>query len=165
MRLFAALRRRRASWRLRKSLAANSDARLDDLVIPDGLDGHIHLAHVLRTAAGFIVVDVVRLDGALFGAPSIDEWTVMGDGRSHKFRNPVAANHARVQAVRALLPRVPVHGLVVLLGAVSFPKGHPEGTATLHDLPAALAALPRAPGGPDWDEAWYGLAACTSASA
>lgn len=157
------LRRRRSyRWRLRAELTAHGDALLRDLVIPDGLDGQIHVSHVLRTDAGFVVVDVVPVAGAVFGAPSIDEWTVMAGRRAHKFRNPVVSNRARVLAVRGLVPGVPVHGLVVLLGRVSFPKGTPQGTVTIDTLGAALAALPKAPAGADRDEAWYGLAACAA---
>lgn len=158
-------RRRRFGARLRRLLVLHSDARVRDVVIPDGMDGHIQIDNVLRTAAGFVIVDVVRVSGAVFGGTSIDEWTVMTGGRSHKFRNPVALNNARVLAVRQLVPGVPIHGLVVLLGQVTFPKGTPARTVTLETLPAALAALPQMPPvtAVNVDEAWYGLSASAGA--
>ncbi|MCA1798956.1 MAG: NERD domain-containing protein [Xanthomonadaceae bacterium] len=155
-------RRRSYRWRLRAVLRAHGDALLRDLLIPDGLDGQIHVSHILRTDAGFVVVDVVPVAGAVFGAPSIDEWTVMAGRRAHKFRNPVASNRSRVLAVRSLVPGVPVHGLVVLLGPVSFPKGTPQATVTIDTLGEALDALLAAPPGAAWDDAWYGLAACAA---
>lgn len=158
------LLRRRAMQpgpRLRRILDASCEAWVRDLVIPDGLDGHIHIAHLLRTAAGFVVVDVVRVTGAVFGAPNIDEWTVIIEGRSRKFRNPVAANRARRIAVSGMVPTVPVHGVVVLLGAVEFPKGVPEGTATLDTLRASLEALPARTANANLDEAWYGIASAS----
>ena len=159
-------RRRRYGARLRRILVLHSDARIRDVVIPDGMDGHIQIDNVLRTAAGFVVVDVVRVSGAVFGGATIDEWTVMAGGRSHKFRNPVAPNNARVLAVRQLVPGVPVHGLVVLLGQVSFPKGTPARTVTLETLPAALTTLPHLPPvtAVNVDEAWYGLSASAGAA-
>ncbi|MEX0900107.1 MAG: nuclease-related domain-containing protein [Gammaproteobacteria bacterium] len=158
-------RRRRYGARLRRLLVLHSDARIRDVVIPDGIDGHIQIDNVLRTAAGFVIVDVVRVSGAVFGSSTIDEWTVMAGGRSHKFRNPVAPNDARVLAVRQLVPGVPVHGLVVLLGKVSFPKGTPARTVTLETLPATLSALPHMPPvtSVNVDEAWYGLSASAGA--
>ena len=164
---FAWRRRRQLGPRLRRTLVLNSDARVRSVVIPDGLDGHIQIDHVLKTHAGFVVVDVVRASGAVFGGDQIDEWTAMSAGRSHKFRNPLATNNVRVLAVRALVPGVPVHGLVVLLGAVTFPKGTPARTVTLETLPAALAALPHRPPNPavNVDDAWYGLTAASAAAA
>lgn len=154
-------RRRQLGPRLRRLLVLHSDARVRDVVIPDGLDGHIHIDNVLRTKAGFVVVDVVRANGPVFGGDRIDEWTVMGRGRGHKFRNPLAANNARVLAVRSLVPGVPTYGLVVLLGDVTFPKGIPPQTVTLDTLSAALNALPPLPQttAVNVDEAWFGLAA------
>lgn len=154
-------RRRQYGPRLRRLLVLHSDARVREVVIPDGLDGHIQVDNILRTKAGFVVVDVVKANGAVFGGDRIDEWTVMGGGRAHKFRNPLAANNARVLAVRALVPGVPVYGLVILLGEVSFPKGTPARTVTLDSLSAALQALPQLPPTPavDVDQAWYGLSA------
>ena len=157
-------RRRQLGPRLRRLLVLYSDARARDVVIPDGLDGHIQIDHVLRTKAGFVVIDVVKLDGPVFGGDRIDDWTVMGRGRGHKFKNPLAANNARVLAVRTLVPAVPVYGLVVLLGDVSFPKGTPSRTVTLETLPAALNALPQLPENANLnvDEAWYGLASAAT---
>lgn len=162
--LIARVRRRRGyRHRLRAALVAHGDALLRDLVIPDGLDGQIHVSHLLRTGKGFVVIDVIPVAGAVFGAPSIDEWTVMHGRRAHKFRNPVVSNRARVLAARALVPGVPVHGLVVLLGPVSFPKGTPPATVTIETLADALDALPAVAGGAaGWDDAWYGLAACSA---
>jgi hypothetical protein len=159
-------RRRQLGPRLRRTLVLHSDARVRDVVIPDGLDGQIQIDHVLKTAAGFVVIDVVRASGAVFGGDQIDDWTVMARGRSHKFKNPLATNNVRVLAVRALVPGVPVHGLVVLLGTVTFPKGTPARTVTLETLPAALSALPHRPPNPavDVDQAWYGLAASAGAA-
>lgn len=154
-------RRRQPGPRLRRILDTSSDAWVRDLVIPDGLDGHIHISHLLRTAAGFVVVDVVRVTGAVFGAPNIDEWTVMAEGRARKFRNPVANNRSRRIAVETMVPAVPVHGVVVLLGEVTFPKGVPDSVATLDTLKERLAGLPAASGG-NWDEAWYGIAAAAN---
>lgn len=153
-------RRRQYGPRLRRLLVLHSDARVRDVVIPDGLDGHIQIDHVLRTKAGFVVIDVVKVNGPVFGGDRIDDWTVMGRGRGHPFKNPLAANNARVLAVRGLVPGVPVYGLVVLLGDVSFPKGTPARTVTLETLAAALDALPTLPPttAVDIDEAWYGLA-------
>jgi hypothetical protein len=108
-------------------------------------------------------VDVVRVDGAVFGADRMDEWRVLDRGRSLKFRNPAVVNRDRVRAVQHLLPGLPVHGVVVLLGNVDFPKGRPDGVVTLDTIVPHIQQLPleiSAVG--SWDEAWFGLAACAT---
>jgi hypothetical protein len=155
--------RRSLDWKLERALSRCSTARVAELYIPDGMDGQIHVPHVLRTAAGFVVLDVLRMDGAVFGAERIDDWTVMAGGRSNKFRNPVVANRSRVLAVELLIPGLPVHGLVLLLGDVTFPKGQPDGVVTLDTLEQRVSGLPMvAPTVVGWDEAWFGLAACAT---
>lgn len=162
------LRRRRNRMpgpRMRKILGATSHRWMRDLVIPDEIDGHIHVSHLLETDAGFVVLDVTRVDGAIFGAARMDQWSVVRGGRSTHFRNPLQANRNRVRAVSHLAGDIPVHGLVVLLGDVAFPKGRPAGVTSLDDLPESLAALPPAADAAHRtgrDEAWFGLAACTS---
>lgn len=157
------LRRRSYEARLDRVLTQASTARAVELTIPDGMDGQIHIPQVLRTAAGFVVVDVVRVDGAVFGAERMDEWRVLHQGRSLKFRNPASINRDRVRAVQHLLPGMPVHGVVVLLGAVEFPKGSPKGVVTLETLGPYLQQLPlETPAIGGWDEAWFGLAACAT---
>lgn len=156
-------RRNRYEARLERALARATTARASELTIPDGMDGQIHVPHVLRTAAGFVVLDVVRVDGAVFGGERMDEWTVLVGGRARKFRNPTMANQARVHAVEHLIPGLPVHGMVVLLGEVEFPKGRPDGVVTLAALEEGLASLPLCtPMVGDWDEAWFGLRACAT---
>lgn len=164
--LFFWWRHRRSGFEARfaRLIAGRSQAWVRELYIPDGMDGQIHVPHVIRTAAGFVVIDVIRVHGSVFGGDQIDEWAVIVNGHARKFRNPVATNRARVLAVRGLVPGIPVHGRVVLLGEVAFPKGRPDEVLTLDTLGAELADLPvAAPARGDWDEAWYGLAACANA--
>ncbi len=156
-------RRRGAEATLARLMKERSQAWVRELYIPDGMDGQIHVPNVIRTAAGFVVIDVIRVHGSVFGGEQIDDWTVIVNGHSRKFRNPVTTNRARVLAVRGLVPGVPIHGRVVLLGDVAFPKGCPKDVLTLDTLGAELAGLPAASGSRDWDEAWYGLAACANA--
>lgn len=156
-------RRRGFEARLDRVLAQASSARAVELTIPDGIDGQIHIPQVLRTAAGFVVVDVVRVDGAVFGAARMDEWRVLDRGRSLKFRNPAVINRDRVRAVQHLLPGLPVHGVVVLLGNVEFPKGRPDGVVTLDTVVQHIQQLSlEVPAVGNWDEAWFGLAACAT---
>lgn len=107
---------------------------LYDVIIPDGLDGHIHLDYLLLTRERLLVVDTLEVQGVVFGAPRMDEWAVMQGHRRHAFRNPLYALQDRVAAVKAMAPGVPVEGLAVFTRGAEFPKGVPEGTLTHADL-------------------------------
>ena len=52
--------------RLLATIKAISADHLHDVVIPDGLDGHIHLDLVLLTGHGILVLDVKDHDGSVF---------------------------------------------------------------------------------------------------
>lgn len=111
-----------------------SAAQLADVLIPDGLDGEIHLEHLLLTPRGILVLDLRNATGAVFGGEQMDDWTVLSAHRRYTFRNPMGALVARVQAVRRLAGQVPVTGRVVIVGDVEFPGGRIPGTVTLEDL-------------------------------
>jgi hypothetical protein len=133
--------------RLTRRLRARPDSvfrrisrqRLKDVLIEDGLDGEIHLEHVMLTAHGALVVDLRNADGAVFGGPRLEEWKVMSGQRRFAFRNPLEPLAARVQAVERLVYPVPVFGRVVFVGEVEFPGGSVEQVSTLSELEAEFA--------------------------
>jgi hypothetical protein len=132
---------RRRQISLKQVLRRISAARLVDVLIPDGLDGEIHLDHLLLTPQGLVVVDIRNVHGSVFGGEQMDDWTVLSSVRRYTFRNPLGALAARVHAVRRLAGQVPVTGRVVLVGQhVDFPGGHIPGVITLPDLEQEFGA-------------------------
>lgn len=119
---------------LNRLLRAHAHSVLADVVIPDGVDGYIHLDYLLLTPTGLRVVDTLNVQGVVFGAPRMDEWTVMQGHKRHSFRNPLYGLQDRVAAVRSLAIDVEVEGAVVFCRGAHFPKGLPEGTLEYHDL-------------------------------
>ncbi len=111
-----------------------SRQRLQDVVIDDGLDGEIHLEHVMLTGRGVLVIDLRNASGAVFGGPRLEQWKVMAGERRFAFRNPLEPLAARVQAVERLVRPVPVSGRVVFAGPVEFPGGAVERVSTLTEL-------------------------------
>lgn len=134
--------------------------RLDDVIIDDGLDGEIHLEHVLLTPLGILVVDLRNVDGALFGGDRMDQWTVMDGGRRFTFGNPLEPLHARINAVRHLAGGVPVIGRVVLTGRVDFAGGAIDKVCELSVLEQEFRQADAADGGRSVDafqRAWSRL--------
>ncbi len=118
------LLRRKRALTVTKLLDIVAIERLQDVVIPNGLDGDIQLEYVLLTVKGILVIDVKRFAGVVFAGEQIDEWTVAGKQRRFKFRNPLGALRDRVTAVSQVVPGAPVSGHV-LFAAAQFGKDRP----------------------------------------
>lgn len=119
---------------LRRVLDRIAYERLEDVDVPDGLGGMIHLEQVLLTHRGILIIETRSLDGMIFAGERLDQWSAMHDKRRHTFDNPMPAVRARIASVRALAPDTPVHGRVVFLGEVAFPRGAPTGVTTVDGL-------------------------------
>jgi len=136
--------RRRRKDRVGRALQTISVQRLDDILLPDGMGGQIHVAHLLLTAHGLVVIDVKHFRGMVFGSDRMEEWTVMAERRRFTFPNPQAALYDRVAALRQLVRDVPVHGHVLFDLGADFTKGRPKHVV----YPAELQELyPKPPPG------------------
>jgi hypothetical protein len=125
--VFAALWwRRRSSDEFLRTLGAIAVASLEDVLVPDGMGGQIHVAHLLLTAHGLIVVDVKPFRGVIFASDRMEEWTVIAERRRFAFPNPQPALYDRVAAVRALAKELPVTGYVLFGEGADFSKGRPK---------------------------------------
>ncbi len=108
--------------------------RLTDVVIPDGVDGEIHLEHLVLTDRGILVLELRNAAGALFAGERLDEWRVIDGARRFTFRNPLPPLEARVRSVALLADGAPVVGRVAIIGQVSFAGGRPDRVTTLSEL-------------------------------
>lgn len=152
-------RRRRRRPTIADALRAVSVDRLEDVVVPDGLGGEIHLEHLLLTANGILVVNVKLYEGAIFAGERMDQWTAIGSSGRSTFQNPLPNLHDRVHAVRQLVRDVDVRGFVVFPSTADFSKGRPDEVMLPDDLRTAYAK-PEASDlgrrieafGPHWDK-------------
>jgi len=108
--------------------------RLHDVLIPNGMGGHIQIEHLVLTAHGILVVDVKRYEGTVFASDRMNEWTVMGRRGRFTFPNPQSTLYDRVAAVRALIRDVQVAGYVLFPDAADFSKGRPRDVILLREL-------------------------------
>ena len=130
------LRRRRRSlaWLLNRQ----SKKRLADFMLPDDVDGEIHVDFLLMTAGGLVVLDVRRMHGTVFAAPELEGWTALHRKGRTVVKNPLPGLRARIHAVRALAGEVPVNGYVLILGEARFSGPVPERVITPAQLEAGL---------------------------
>jgi hypothetical protein len=128
--------------------------QLSDVLVPDGMGGHIHVEHLLLTSKGLLVVDVKDVEGVVFGSDRMTDWTVIGGRGRFSFRNPQSHLYDRVAAVRQFIRDVPVTGCVLFAAGADFSKGRPKDVM----LPAELLDLYRKPDRSDVERAMNAFA-------
>ena len=146
-------RRRRRAHPLRR-LRAVALELLQDIVIPDGDGGQLHIECALLTPAGVLLIDLRDVEGHVFGSTAMQDWTVLADRRRFTFANPQHAMLDRVAAVKRLLPDNEIRGLVVFTPRERFTKGLPEHVAELDTRSAELRRDASAPEAVGLREAW-----------
>jgi hypothetical protein len=158
-RRFVRYRRRR---QIARSIGAAGSAMLQDVIVPDGSGGHLHLDFLLATSRGLLVIDLRDVDGIVFGGEHLREWTVMNGNERSTFLNPLEALYDRLAAVRLLAGDVTVEGRIVFTERSRFPKGQPPQVALI----SALATEFPAPGelAGRLREAWDAVAGCAEPS-
>ena len=109
------------------------DAR-QDVLVPDGMGGWLHVEFLLLTPQGVLVIELRDIRGNLFGGDQMSQWTVMDGPRRSTFLNPQSALFDRVAAVKAVAGELPVEGRLVFSRRSVFPKGLPNWTMMLDSL-------------------------------
>lgn len=136
-------------------------AQLKDVVIPDDVDGEIHLDLALLTTRGILVLEVRRAAGTLFWGEQLERWTVLDGARRKVIENPLPGLQARRHAVHALAPRVPVDGRVLLVGPVRISGDNPPGVLLPAELLAEFPVRGKTPPPDTLREAWATLRAAS----
>lgn len=150
-------------WRVAQWLAHFIEGEaLHDVILPDHRGGLTQVDHLVKTRTALLVIETKNYRGRIYGRAFDAQWTQRLGRRSHPFQNPLRQNHAHVEAVKALVPGVPIIGRVVFTGTAAFPQGVPAGVSTLRSLAEELnaelgAASPPAARSTDLDLAWAKL--------
>jgi len=137
---------------------------LHDVILPDHRGGLTQIDHLVKTRTALLVIETKNYRGRIYGRANDAQWTQRLGRRSHPFQNPLRQNHAHIEAVKALLPGVPIVGRVVFTGTADFPQGVPAGVSTLRSLAEDLRTelgpeSPSAARSTDLDLAWAKLKA------
>jgi hypothetical protein len=115
---------------------------LQNILVPDGQGGSLHVDFLLLTPRGVVVIDLRDIEGNIFGGDQMTEWTVMHRERRYTFPNPQPSLYDRIAAVRALC-ELPVEGRIVFSPRARFPKGLPRYTTMLDSLAAEFPSTDR----------------------
>lgn len=136
---FAYWRRRTSvERRITQILTSIADRIMRDVALPDGIGGWVVIDAVLLRDRSIYVLDLRDMEGAIFGAEKMDNWTIIGRHWRSQFQNPLRFMQDRVLAVRTLLPEMPVSGHVLFSERATFPKGRPAGVQLLEEFAKPL---------------------------
>ena len=139
------VRRQSPDHRIQKILKPYQQDDARQLIIPDGMGGLLEIEHLLLLRQGLLILHRYPLNGHLFGAEKIDQWTQLVDGRSYKFANPLMHLMHVQQSLALLAPKIPVFTHIVFTGQCNFPKGKPDNASVLNTLEADLEAVFKQP--------------------
>ena len=118
---------------------------LQDIMLPDGIEGYTYIDYLLLTPKGMVVLDINLSEGHIFGGESVDEWTQVVNKKTYKFNNPLYDNQTKCQAVRWNVKNniaenananddLETHGWIAFSSAGNFPKGIPENISMIKNL-------------------------------
>ncbi len=117
---------------------------LRDVLVPNGNGGQIHVHHLLLTQRGLLVIDLMDVQGAIFGGDQMLEWTVIGKKQRYTFGNPQHGLYDRIAAVKLLTGDVPVEGRVLFTTRGEFPKGKPRLVMRIDELTKEFPVVDKA---------------------
>jgi len=121
-------------FRLTRAIKRLGTASMSNVVISDGVDGHVFIEHLVLTPNHVLVVSVRRYPGAIFAAENMDMWAQVTDGGSYKFSNPLREIAIATAAVKSHLPDAAVNGIILFGPDSTFPKGKPDGVMHFSEI-------------------------------
>jgi hypothetical protein len=137
-RLYSRYAMRRALFNTLKGVAYDV---VRDVLVPDGMEGHLHIDFLLLTQRGILILDLREIPGMVFGGDQMDQWTVITRRRRYSFTNPQGALLDRIAAVKQIAADVPVEGRVLFTTRSRFPKGRPRSVLILDSIKAEYAPV------------------------
>ncbi len=141
--LLVVIRRRHARTRVMQQLTRKIgfDA-IADFIVSDGNEGEIYIDHLVLTPRGLMLLDSIDTAGTVFAGDRMNIWSATHNGTRVNFDNPIPALADRVNAIKAIVPGVPIESYVLFIGEVEFPKGHPDKVTTVAKLLNTVAHEP-----------------------
>jgi hypothetical protein len=144
-------------FRVNRAIKRLGTESMNNVVISDGMDGHVFIEHLVLTPSRVLVVTVRRYSGAIFAAQNMDMWAQVTDSGSYKFPNPLREVETATAAVKSHLPDTDVSGIILFGKESTFPKGKPEGVMHITEIAKLPAPAPDVPVSESLKKAWERL--------
>ncbi|MGH8224553.1 MAG: hypothetical protein ACRER1_00160 [Gammaproteobacteria bacterium] len=149
-------------WQLHRCLQRVAAVHRDNLVLPDGLDGWVHIAWTLLRPEGLYVLEVLEGEGQLIAGDMLPEWSLVGKRRRFVFPSPLPELERKLAAVRLIAGNVPIAGFLVMHDGLKLARSHPRAVVSLAELSERLSPLgPGSAVRPDYAQSWQRLLAAS----
>jgi hypothetical protein len=141
-------------FRVSRAITRLGTASMSNVVLSDGMEGHVFIEHLVLTPSKVLVVSVRRYSGAIFAAENMDMWAQVTDGGSYKFPNPLHEIQSAMGALKAQVPDAAVSGIILFGRDSTFPKGKPDGVMHISEIAKFPAPAQDTPVSPPVKKAW-----------
>ncbi len=121
-------------FRVGRAIKRLGTASMSNVVLSDGMEGHVFIEYLVLTPDKVLVVSVRRYSGAIFAAENMDMWAQVTDGSSYKFPNPLHEIETAMAALKSHVPDTAVSGIILFGRDSTFPKGKPEGVMHITEI-------------------------------
>jgi len=121
-------------FRVGRAIKRLGSASMSNVVLSDGMEGHVFIEHLVLTPNKVLVVSVRRYAGAIFAAENMDMWAQVTDGGSYKFPNPLHEIETAMAALKSYLPDAALSGIILFGRDSTFPKGKPDGVMHITEI-------------------------------
>ncbi len=136
---FNKIKHRYADWYLFHTVKKLGRERMQNVILPDGMDGSVCIDNLVLMPDSILLVAVGRYQGAVFASENIDVWTQVVGKRSYKFNNPLLKLEQDIAAVRTHAPKIRVAGVLIFSSDVDFPKGKPDNVISVTEAKQRFA--------------------------
>lgn len=127
-------------WRWGRQLHKLSAARSGKMVLPDGMDGWVHIEWLLLRPEGLFMLETLEGAGKLIAGDALPDWTLVGR-RRFVFPSPLPELQRKLTALRLLAGKTPVKGLVVLSDRLELARAHPCSVIAFAQLEERMPSL------------------------
>lgn len=146
--------------RVRRALDEVGGELLQDIILPGAYGGLVRIDYAIMTAGGILCIRAMPMRGTVFGAEDEPQWSHIDGPQRRRFLNPLIQNDGRAQALRNVIPGVPVENLVIFTGKVEFASPPPKNVIRLEDLQSFIDKFVFGPSRvEDWDAVLLNLKA------
>ena len=143
--------------RVSRAIKRLGTTSMSNVVLSDGMEGHVFIEHLVLTPSKVLVVSVRRYSGAIFAAENMDMWAQVTDSGSFKFPNPLHEIQTAMSALKSHLPDTPISGIILFGRDSTFPKGKPDGVMHISEIARISAPAEGAPLSAPIQRAWERL--------
>jgi hypothetical protein len=140
---FILWRKRREKTLMEQTIDSIAYDVLRNVLIPNGMEGHLTLPYLLLTERGLLILDLLERPGAIFGGDQMVEWTAIGKKGRYTFRNPQHLLYDRIAALKFLAANTPVDGRIVFTKRSEFPKGRSTYSMRIDELTEEFSIVDR----------------------